>query len=460
MTRRRIFALALAGFAGGILASRPVQGAPFTDVTGDLQWVANALGNRRVLPPVWGNVLAPGAPMYRYEMAWILAALLDPKEHPFSVTAWPDVPPGYWALQAVNQCVGAGLMKEEEGKFNGDRRVRRYEFITAVDQLLKYRAIPPPPPKAGRIRYPDATGALAEVADRAANYWQFLEPEPRLRPGDSLTRGEAVAILVKAAPLVDRTFLTVLATPTPSPKATRSPGTVTASPNASPTEVESSPSPDATGSSETPRPQVSLPPLSWRFSLAPAVLAIGVSPDFAGGPATIPLGGGDADLAGWAGPVGGRLRLNARVFPGSAGGKSDTFYQVNGVAEGLWRLGLDNADLAVGGGAGVSYQARTTSSVSSADRTFVGGGPAAMVVLPLGPLALEAGGLVQVGAAIPASSGGSVSSGFGLSYHLDARFALPIATLEAIGGYRGQLVNAGSRTDFMSGLLIGLGGGF
>ncbi|MBM3275962.1 MAG: hypothetical protein FJZ00_12480, partial [Candidatus Sericytochromatia bacterium] len=324
---------------------------------------------------------------------------------------------------------------------------------------------PPPPPKAGRIRYPDATGALAEVADRAANYWQFLDAEPRLRPGDSVTRGEVVAILVKAAPLVDRTFLTVLATPTPSPspspKATRSPGTVESSPAASAAPGETPTiSPSATDSSETPRPRLPLPPLSWRFSLAPAVLAIGVSPDFAGGPQTMPLGGGDADLAGWAGPVGGRLRLNARVFPGNAGGKSDTFYQVNGVGEGLWRLGLPDVNLAVGAGAGVSYQARTTSSVSSADRTFVGGGPAAVAVLPLGPLALEAGGLVQVGAAIPASSAGSVSSGFGLSYHLDARYTLPVATLEAIGGYRGQLVNAGSRTDFMSGLLIGLGGGF
>ncbi len=484
--RRRNRTLALAALPGLVAAAIvatgwPAQGAPFLDVNGELAHIANALGSRSMLPPVWGSTLSPQSPVYRYEMAWMTSALLDPKEHPFAVTAWPDVPPGHWALLAVNRIVGAGVLKDDEGKFNGDRRVRRDEFVTALEKVLSYRSIPPPPPRpGGYLSFPDARGANAHAIDRAANFWQFLEPEPRFRPGEVITRAEAVAMLVKAAPLVDQTFMSALATPTPPPPTPTPKATPWQRETPSPVGSDGLPIPDATpgvdangsplpGSTADPRPGWSWAPIAWRVSLAPALVAIGFSDAIVQKPGIIPLGGGDFDVTAWSGPVGGAARLNARVFPGEVpdnqagtqtGKKTDYFFQVNGSGEALWNLGIPDADLAIGGGLGVSYQARTAVGLSSADRTFVGAGPAGRWRLPLGPLALEVGAQVHVGAAIPQSSGAGVAPGFGLGYQAEGRYALPLGSLELLAGTRGQVVSASGRTDALSGLVLGVGGGF
>lgn len=452
--------------AGIVAAGWPAQGAPFQDVTGDLGRYANALGSRAMLPPVWGSALAPQSPVYRYEMAFMLSALLDPKEHPFSVTAWPDVPPGHWSLLAINRIVGAGVLKDEEGKFNGDRRIRREEFVTALERVLSYRAVPPPPPRAVWVTFPDARGANSNSIDRAANFWQFIEPEPRFRPADFLTRAEAVGMMVKSAPIVDQTFMSALATPTPPPP------TPTPKPTPRPRETpatsgsDAPPSPGASegpvnGMSPAPGDSPDPPawvwaPIAWRLSAAPALVAIGFSPAISSPPGIIPLGGGDLDVSGWSGPIGGVARFNARVFPG----QTDTFYQINGSGEALWNMGIPDADLSVGGGLGVSYQARTTKNLSDSDRTFVGGGPAGRLRLPLGPLALEVGAQVHVGAAIPQSSSAGIAPGFGLGYQAEGRYALPLGTLELLAGTRGSVVAASGRTDALSGLLLGVGGGF
>lgn len=463
-----------------VSAGWPAQGAPFTDVSGEIARHANALGTRTMLPPVWGSVLAPHAPVYRYEMAFMMASLLDPKEHPFSVTAWPDVPPGHWALLAINRIVGTGVLKDEEGKFNGDRRIRRWEFVTALEKVLSYRSVPPPPPRKDWITFPDARGGMENSVDRAANFWQFLDAEPRFRPGDALTRGEAVAMMVKAAPLVDQTFMSALATPTPppptpTPKATARPRETPAagssgtppSPDVAETPGGSgSPGPDATTGPDS-RPEWTWAPIAWRVSGGPAVVAIGFSDSIVQKPGLIPLGGGDLDVTGWSGPVGGAARLGARLFPGTvpdstgAGvGKTDYFYQVAGSAETLWNLGLPDADVSVGGGLGVAYQARTAVGLSSADRTFAGVGPAGRFRLPMGPLALEAGAQVHVGLAIPMMASAGIGPGFGLGYQLEGRYGLPIGTLEVVAGTRGGVISASGRTDALSGLLLGVGGGF
>lgn len=477
-------ALVAAAVAAIAMVGWPALGAPFTDVGGDLGRYANALGTRAMLPPVWGSALAPQAPVYRYEMAWMMASLLDPREHPFAVTAWPDVPPGHWALLAVNRIVGTGVLKDEDGKFNGDRRIRREEFVVALEKVLSYRSVPPPPPRQGWITFPDVRGASATSIDRAANFWQFLDPEPRFRPGDVLTRAEAVTMMVKAAPLVDQTFLTALATPTPppptpTPRATRAPretppsgGTAgSEGPTSAPSlAITESPVPGASPRPEIPpdAPQArAWAPIAWRVSGGPAVVAIGFSDSIVQKPGLIPLGGGDLDLTGWSGPVGGSARIGARIFPGtvpdgSGGGqgKTDYFYQVGASAEALWNLGIPDAELSVGGGLGVTYQARSAVGLSAADRTFAGAGPAGRFRLPLGPLALEVGAQVHVGVAIPMMASAGIGPGFGLGYQLEGRYPLPVGRLEALAGTRGSVISASGRTDALSGILVGVGGGF
>ncbi len=448
--------------AAAVLAVAPAQGAPFSDVSGDQGFVANALGSRDVLPPVWGATLAPHAPVYRYEMAWMLAALLDPREHPFSVTAWPDVPPGHWALLSINRVVGVSVLKEEDGRFNGDRRIRREEFVTALDKVLTYRALPPPPPrKGGMVGFPDAR---TNAVDRAANFWQFLEPAPRFRPGDVLTRGEAVEMLAKAAPLVDRTFITLLTPPTPTPppptptpRPTPRPVPTPAATDSAGMVVSGTPEPDASPSSE-PEPRQTFPPFTWSWEAAPSLASMQFA-DYARAIYGFPSGA-DISVRGDSGPFAGAGTAGGRVILDSSSGLT----QINAgfAGRGLFRLGDSEATAqpAVGIGAVVDIQNLTGSSDTSrtkvANRTFIGAGPAAQIALAAGPLALSAGAQVQVGVAIAQPTG----VGFGVGYQLEGRLPGVLGDIGGLAALRGQMVSPGGGYDFMNSLLLGIGGGF
>ncbi|MBM3270000.1 MAG: hypothetical protein FJZ01_20385 [Candidatus Sericytochromatia bacterium] len=462
----RLAALLPALLACGLLVARPAAGAPFEDVAGDQAFIANALGSRDVLPPVWGAVLAPHAPVYRYEQAWMLAAMLDPKEHPFSVIAWPDVPPGHWALLAVNRIVGVGVLKEEDGRFNGDRRIRRDEFVATLDKVLTYRALPPPPPrKAGIVSFPDAR---TQAVDRAANFWQFLDPAPRFRPTEILTRAEAVEMLAKAAPLVDRSFIALLTPPTPTPvpptptpRPTPRPA-ATPAPSGSPGMVVSAtsepgvtPGPELTPSAE-PLPRQTLPPFTWQWEGAPSLASVQFG-DLLGVSYAFPSGG-DVSVRGSAGPL---------VGAGSAGGRailvtSDkrTQFNVSASARGLFELGSEGARPALGANVLADIQSVTAPAnpdvAKKSSRTFLGAGPAGQVAVAAGPVDLTAGAQMQIGVAI----GQGVGFGFGVGYQVEGRLPGLLGDIGALAAVRGQMVSPGGGYDFMNSLLLGLGGGF
>lgn len=435
-TVRRFVAAAVAGL---LTVGLPALGAPFGDLTGRTLFFANALGTRNVLPTVWGGVLAPAAPLIRYELAWVLSALMDPREHPFNVTAWPDVPPGYWALQSINRVVGVGLMKDDNGRFVGDRRVRRDEFVESLDKLLKYRAIPPPPPRSRPITFPDARG---EVLDRAANGWQFLDSAPRFRPTELITREEAVDMLAKAAPLVDRSFLSLLTppTPAPTPKPTEFITQVsTESPGVEPTAL----------ASESPRVDIDWPPIAWQWRALPAAVAVGLSIDsqvFKNVSYFAP-GGGDVDLEGASGPISGAGHVSFRIFPQQ--GASLTQFQVAG--EGLWALPVGQG-LQAGVGAGAAFNLQNLPGSTLANRSFVSVGPAARVRISADPLIFDLASQVRVGAILGAGGG----AGFGVGYQGGGRYPIPGILIEAFAGIRGEFAAA----DSITALLVGVGGGF
>lgn len=76
----------------------------------------------------------------------------------------PDVPPGHWAYQAVEELANAGLvLGYPDGRFLGGRTLTRYEMATLIKRLLDRMARPGEQPAPGN-RTPTATpGQLAAV---------------------------------------------------------------------------------------------------------------------------------------------------------------------------------------------------------------------------------------------------------------------------------------------------------
>jgi hypothetical protein len=153
---------------------------------------------------------------------------------PFNILAWPDVPPGHPALQAVTRVTSLNLIAGRGGgRFEGMQRIKRLEFVESLDRLLSYRSAPPPPRRAGgMVTFSDVPlgGNTGQMLHRAANVWQFLSNPRKLafRPNDPLTRYDALAMLVKAAPLLDPNLEDqlkdmVVDAPEPTPAPVRTP---------------------------------------------------------------------------------------------------------------------------------------------------------------------------------------------------------------------------------------------
>jgi len=193
---------------------------------------------RGFLPGVWGGSAANRARVSRYDAAWILAAFLDPSDHAFMVTAWADVPPGFWALAAVNRVTARDLLEADGANFQGTQSISRGAFLVALDKVLRLRAAPLPPSPERRIVLTDIRGFPGQEAlQRAANDWLIVTSGGPVRPTEDLTRQDALTWVYRAAALVDPGVAARFAEeqrprptpeppaddPTPEPAATRAP---------------------------------------------------------------------------------------------------------------------------------------------------------------------------------------------------------------------------------------------
>lgn len=166
------------------------------------------LADHRILAGASSSEYGGTLPLTRYDAAEILNGLLDPRDIPYNITAWPDVPPGHPAMQSVTKVTSLNLLSGNGGRFQGMQRIKRLEFVESLDRLLSYRSAPPPPRRnGGIITFSDVpvSGSTGQLLHRSANVWQFLDNPRRgpFRPMDPLTRFDALAMLVKAAPLLD-----------------------------------------------------------------------------------------------------------------------------------------------------------------------------------------------------------------------------------------------------------------
>ncbi|HEY9900737.1 MAG TPA: S-layer homology domain-containing protein [Pantanalinema sp.] len=224
------------------LAAAPAWAASFTDLPegSPRATLATLLSDRGILSGIGETEFGGETPITRYELAAILNALLDPRDVPFNVVAWSDIPPGHPAMPSVSRVTSLSLLAGEGGRFVGLRRVNRLEFAAALDRLLSYRSVTAPPHRKGPARsFSDVpvSGESGQLLDRAANFWQFVDAPRRVRfrPFEPITRIEALDMLARAVMLLDPTLQEAIKaalaadapapspTPVPTPHPTRSP---------------------------------------------------------------------------------------------------------------------------------------------------------------------------------------------------------------------------------------------
>jgi hypothetical protein len=75
-----------------------------------------------------------------------------------------DVPARHWAKKSVDKVTSTGLMSTQNGKFQGDKPVTRYELAVTLDRLVKYIEAGRAPlhPTARPKPFPAPKGASAE----------------------------------------------------------------------------------------------------------------------------------------------------------------------------------------------------------------------------------------------------------------------------------------------------------
>lgn len=461
------FCLPFALSASLTLLANPGYSAMFSDLPDpSMQAAASVLAKRQVMqslsPSEWGIQ----NPITRIELAQILDNLLDPRDIPFQVMLFNDVPLGHRGSKSVNKVVCFGILPANGATFHPNQRVSRVDLLQALDKLLSYRSILPPP-RRKTVAFPDVKrGNPAFVSvDRGANHWQLVEnPEfIRFRPYEAVTRGEAAIMILHAASLIDRSFeedfhallpketpapepTEVLSTPAPTPT-TENKETPKPTPSESgPPEWLVSPSPSPTEEtpntenqeSPTPAP-LSIPPQRGNhFALDPLCFLVVMdslsssSQNGTGFLSTLHLGGHT-----WVGDIGLFADLNTTVMPGSLDSSSKSTAYSSGAfsnfmvhVAGLYPLPWKGPVWDVSGGVGAYLRA----SMADSSGFWLGIGPAVQGTYRQ-PTYTLTGGLQLHPLVLGSSMGFGINPSCDLTYPL---MKLAFGDLSLHAGFNGQ----------------------
>ncbi|HBN09754.1 MAG TPA: hypothetical protein DD435_14240 [Cyanobacteria bacterium UBA8530] len=479
-----------------ILLAAPSHGATFSDLSDPIEQAsATVLGRYQVMPSLSPTEFGGSNPITRFDLAEILDNLLDPRDIPFQVISFTDVPPGHRDAKSVNKVVCFDILRANGGLFQGSSRVQRISLVESLDRLLTYRSILPPPRRKSAF-FPDVkkNTPVGLLLDRGANFWQFLDNPDfiRFRPNELVSRGEAVVMVARVAGLIDPMIAADLkkevpvvsesplsvATPAPTkepalivetPKPVPSPLNAV-QPSAAPSEgppswllsspspsVEATPSPEASNAPPSPPP---LPVLHWNngFTLDPSLLFISdslssSSQNGSGMLSTLHLNGN------WGfGSIAGFLDLNTTILPGSLNTKATSMSNPTSFIDfmlhlsGLYRLPWRGVDWESAGGLGavLHLTMAETSGISA------GIGPAGMVVYrPLPALSLT--GALQIHPLLFAGNG--LALGLNPSFEADYK-VIPLFSgqLSLHGGINEQLdIGFGGGSSSLTAIYAGLG---
>lgn len=175
----------------------------FSDVPEDY-WAKPAIQSLLTINIIAGfpdGSFRPNAPVTRAELAAQLQKVFDHKPKQKAIN-YKDIPPDYWAAEAINQVAESGFLRGYPGEiFQPEQKVPRVQVLVALASGLNLNL--PSQPEGVIKKYQDAQDipnyALQKVAAATQNRLVVNYPDlTLLRPNQPATRAE-VAVMIHQA---------------------------------------------------------------------------------------------------------------------------------------------------------------------------------------------------------------------------------------------------------------------
>ncbi len=199
-------------------------------------WAENAadvLGEENIMEGASSTEFNGNLAIKRYDVAKTLNGLLGDRFIPITITILDDVRAGHPDFRVIMKMLSANLMDTQGNKFNGDKKVSRYDFGNFIIKTLNYLqaetlAIRRPPRSVANVQ-PEKK----ELVDKIINYWQLTEGYNDWN--QNLTRFEALEMVARAAMILNPDLISRIGTvargnipvpvetPTPTPVVTPTP---------------------------------------------------------------------------------------------------------------------------------------------------------------------------------------------------------------------------------------------
>jgi hypothetical protein len=277
-----IFNLPLAGIASRL----------YTDIPPG-HWAENAadvMGQKEIMKGISTNEFGGKLKLKRYDVAEIINGLLGNRSVPTSIILLEDVRSGHPNFRVIMKVLSINLMEIQGNKFNGEKKVSRYDFGKFMVNTLNYSQADPISIRQVPIPVTNVADDKKAIVDKVLNYWQLTEGYNDW--GQDISRFEALEMVARAAMILDPDIISSIGpvarpgtepnvTPTPyqTPIPVRTPYTTPVpvqTPRATPepvytpeptpvpvrTPVESTPTPEPvyTPSTPTPSPEITVEP--------------------------------------------------------------------------------------------------------------------------------------------------------------------------------------------------------
>lgn len=136
---------------------------------------ADVLGEEKIMGGASVNEFGGNLTLNRYEVARIINGLLGKRSVPVGIILLSDVRSGHPDFTTIMKVLNANLMETSGNKFNGDKKVSRYDFANFMIKTLDFLQADPisirqPPKPIGNI-----AADRREILNKAVNYWQLTE---------------------------------------------------------------------------------------------------------------------------------------------------------------------------------------------------------------------------------------------------------------------------------------------